>query len=125
MGMRATALTPGYAAITCACCSTFDGSFGVCSASSSSQSKPAPAQISVFRGPIRLTHRPYCVRFSAMAFLKALTGVFMSLSPLEDSFVEQRVQRAVLGVVHLAGALVDLQGDADQLGGEDRREVRL
>src|SRR3954466_13102229 len=107
MGTRAIACTPGYPAITCACCSRFIGSFGVCSASSSSQSKPAAAQISVFSGPIRLTHRPYWVCFSAMAFLKALTGVFMSLSPLEDSFVEQRVQRAVLGVVHLAGAFVD------------------
>jgi hypothetical protein len=39
--------------------------------------------------------------------------------------VEERVQVAVLAVVDLARAFVDLQRDADVLLLEDRREVRL
>src|SRR3982750_3687328 len=72
------------------------GSLGVCSASSSSQSKPAAAQISVFSGPMRLTHRPTCVRFSAMAFLNALTGVFILVSSGEAEL--EAAQRPIVGV---------------------------
>src|SRR3954469_23957927 len=99
--MRAIVFTPGYPAITCACCSTLNGSLGVCSPSRSSQSKPAAAQISVLSGPMRLTHKPYCVRFSFSAFLNAFTGVFIAVSLSYEAEFES-AERPVIGVEHVA-----------------------
>src|SRR3546814_18750924 len=65
--------------MACSCCSTIGSSFGECSVSSTTQSKPAVATISATILLLNMLHRPICGRPSFRARLKAFTGNFMVL----------------------------------------------
>ena len=60
--------------IACSCDCTIGSSFGECSVSSSTQSKPACARISATMWLERLDHMPICGFLSFSARLNLLTG---------------------------------------------------
>ena len=69
----------GYGATACNWRCTFSRSAGACSMSTSTQSNPAPAQISAAVWLARLNQQPACLRFSLSPRLNALMGMSMLL----------------------------------------------
>src|SRR6478735_2918269 len=66
--------------------------------------------------------RDVSLRCSSAASCSIWSGASMGSGLL---VLEMGMQRAVLAVIHLAGTLVHLHGQADQAALEQRRQVRL